>query len=205
MKIVEFVNVTKKYKNKVILDKISLSLEIGKCYMLVGGNGSGKSTLIKLILGLIYPNSGVIIKSNIKIGYVPERYNLPEFIKIDKFINLLSDVRKNNIQVNLLNEYYNIFDLGNNQNLKIKELSKGMLQKTVIIQALINDPDLYIFDEALNGLDPKMQDVLLKIINDLKKKNKTIIITSHYPKLYKESVDIIYEIKSNKIEVKNNI
>ena len=74
-----------------------------------------------------------------------------------------------------------------------------MIQKVVLIQCFFHEPDLYIFDEALNGLDIKMQEKLLKKIGDLKKQKKIVIITSHYPKLYEEYIDIIYLIENAKV------
>ena len=90
------------------------------------------------------------------------------------------------------------------RNLRMKELSKGMMQKVIIIQAMINNPDLYIFDEALNGLDISMQNKLLEIIDNLKKENKMIIITSHYPKLYERTVDVVLKLEDSKVEVDYN-
>ena len=199
-------NVSKKYKDKVVLDNISLNFERGKCYMIVGANGSGKSTLVKIIIGLVRPTKGHIYKNNIKIGYVPEKYKLADYLKIYDYLLLLGRIKKVPIESlkNKIDYYLKIWKMYSHRNLRMKELSKGMMQKVIIIQAMINNPDLYIFDEALNGLDISMQNKLLEIIDNLKKENKMIIITSHYPKLYERTVDVVLKLEDSKVEVDYN-
>ena len=171
--------------------------------MIVGGNGAGKSTLIKIILNLVKQNDGEVILHSNSIGYVPEKYLLADYLTIIDFLKLLGKMRgmtedSLNRRIEELLCYWNI----NDKNKKLKELSKGMMQKVVICQALLHNPDIYIFDEALNGLDPQMQEKLLSIINEEKEKGKLIILTSHYPKLYTQTVDEVL-IVSNQGLIKN--
>ena len=193
---IKLYNISKSYKNKTVLKDVTIEFNSNNIYMIVGGNGSGKSTLLKIIIGLIKPDYGKVEKDKLKIGYVPERYLLPEYIKIKEYLYILGSIRK--VNKNILNkridELLKEWELYDYKEYKLKQLSKGMLQKVVILQALIHDPDVYIFDEALNGLDIKMQEKLIKCIYNLKQDNKIIIITSHYPKMYEEFVDIVYEI-----------
>lgn len=193
---IKLYNISKSYKNKTVLKDVTIEFNSNNIYMIVGGNGSGKSTLLKIIIGLIKPDYGKVEKDKLKIGYVPERYLLPEYIKIKEYLYILGSIRK--VNKNILNkridELLKEWELYDVKEYKLKQLSKGMLQKVVILQALIHDPDVYIFDEALNGLDIKMQEKLIKCIYNLKQNNKIIIITSHYPKMYEEFVDIVYEI-----------
>lgn len=193
---IKLYNISKSYKNKTVLKDVTIEFNSNNIYMIVGGNGSGKSTLLKIIIGLIKPDYGKVEKDNLIIGYVPERYLLPEYIKIKEYLYILGSIRK--VNKNILNkridELLKEWELYDVKEYKLKQLSKGMLQKVVILQALIHDPDVYIFDEALNGLDIKMQEKLIKCIYNLKQNNKIIIITSHYPKMYEEFVDIVYEI-----------
>ena len=206
MKIIELKNIFKKYGKYTVLNDVNLYFENGLCYMIVGGNGSGKSTLIKIILNLVKPNSGELLISNLSFGYVPEKYTLAEYMTIYDFLimmGLLRGINKDNLnyKIDELLKYWEIYDY---RFKRMKELSKGMMQKVVIIQALIHNPDVYIFDEALNGLDPSMQEKLLSIINCEKKKGKLIIITSHYPKLYSKTVDRIITIENGKVKVDEN-
>ena len=75
-----------------------------------------------------------------------------------------------------------------------------MMQKVVLIQAMIHDPSIYIFDEALNGLDVNMQKKLIEYIKLEKEKGKIVIITSHYPKLYENVIDVYLEIKDGTLQ-----
>ena len=164
--------------------------------MIVGENGAGKSTLLKIILGLVYPTSGTIKTNDLKIGYVPEKLTPPPFITIYDFLLVMNNIK--NGKVEDIDYYLKYWELNNDKNKKIKELSKGMLQKVIITQALLGTPDCLIFDEALNGLDRDMQKKLLDLIKK-EKKNKIIIITSHYQDYYKDVVDKTLLIKDGRI------
>lgn len=201
MKTVKLNNVSKKYKDKVVLDNVNISFKTGNSYMLVGYNGAGKTTLLKIIIGLITPTKGEVEKKEIKIGYVPEKYILPEYIKVKDYLMVLGKLRKIPYSklCSIIDSNLKEWGLYEYRDYKVKQLSKGMIQKIVLIQCFFHEPDLYIFDEALNGLDIKMQEKLLKKIGDLKKQKKIVIITSHYPKLYEEYIDIIYLIENAKV------
>ena len=164
--------------------------------MIVGENGAGKSTLLKIILGLVYSTSGTITKNDLQIGYVPEKMTPPQFISIYDFLLVLNDLK--NGKKEDIDYYLKYWLLDNDKNKKIRELSKGMLQKVIITQAFLGKPDALIFDEALNGLDQDMQRKLLDLIKK-EKKNKIIIITSHYQDYYKDVVDKTLLIKDGKI------
>lgn len=194
-KYIRLVSITKIYKKKIVLNNINLTFNLGKCYMLVGENGSGKSTILKLITGLIYPSKGLIDNSNLTISYVPEKVSLPMHVKVIDFLNILKEIKQaSDEKINYLIDY---FELSDAKNKKLKELSKGMLQKVLIIQSLMVDTDVYIFDEVLNGLDKNNQDKFINLLNELKSKNKLVLITSHYSDYYKNIVDEVIDL--NKI------
>ncbi|MCK9537029.1 MAG: ABC transporter ATP-binding protein [Bacilli bacterium] len=182
MKIIELKNVTKKYRRKTVFSSFSYLFEQGKTYLFVGDNGSGKTTLIKGLLKLIRFSGGSMKMAPVKYTFLPERIDLPETITVENFlinIGLIKGVT--NIKdktVSLLKEW----DLEGNK--KIKELSKGMRQKILIIQLLLDDADLYFFDEPLSGLDSFSRNRFLSLIRELKKSGKTLIISSHYPDHY---------------------
>ena len=88
-----------------------------------------------------------------------------------------------------INYYLNYWDLNDAKNKRLSELSKGMLQKVIITQAFLGEPEVLVFDEALNGLDYLMQKKLLELIKSEKKKGKIVIITSHYQDYYKKVID----------------
>lgn len=202
MKIIEIKNLTKKYGKNIVLSSINISFDFGKCYMIIGENGAGKSTFLKCLLGISKVSCGSIIRNYLKLGYVPEKINLPSSLCIEEFIKMLArlkgmnekDIQK---QIDADLKKWKLYE---KKYTKIKKLSKGMHQKLIIIQALIDNPQLIVFDEVLNGLDIEMQHLLFLLIKKMKEDGSTIILTSHYPKQYDEVVDEILEIRNGRIE-----
>lgn len=192
----KIINLKKQYYKNIVLENLNLVFTSGKCYMLIGENGSGKSTLIKIILRLIYPTSGKI-KNDFQIfSYIPEKINLPMNVKVIDFLSVLYNIKKGNKDLICLLDTWNLL---NALNYKLYELSKGMLQKVLIIQALFKDSEVYIFDEVLNGLDVGMQKKFLEEVESLKKRQCLIIITSHYSKYYESIVDEIIKMPTGEI------
>lgn len=191
-------NIYKKYKKLVVLDFEFLEIKEGYTYMLLGENGSGKSTLIKMILNHT-KYEGKITNTFRTISYIPERVNLPLFMKVREFLESIIAIRKvKTFDLDYLLEY---FDLKVKANESIKNLSKGMKQKLVLITGLALDVDLYILDEALNGLDKAMQNKLLQYLSRLKDKGKTIIYTTHYEKYFSNFSDYIIRLEEKKVYV----
>ena len=184
---IEVRNLDKKYRGKKVIDNYSHVFTKGKCIMIMGENGSGKSTLLKIILGLVHKTSGVINNPFKSISYVPEKINLPMNVKVIDFLNVLRDIKNcNKDKIDYLLDY---FEITFAKEYKLRELSKGMMQKVLIIQALMADSCVYVFDEVLNGLDKKMQDKFLKYIDVLKGSGALILITSHYSSIYQDVID----------------
>lgn len=201
MKTIKIKNLSKSYKKTLILLNVNLEFSSGKCYLIVGGNGSGKSTFFKSILGIVNITSGEIEKDEVTIGYVPEKIILPGRMKVIDFLLELGKLRGVNIDKlnNIIDKellYWKILDKKKN---KISTLSKGMVQKILIIQALLHSPDLLILDEALNGLDISMQEQLINCIKLWKNEKKIILVSTHYPKEYLDVADEIYKIEKGKI------
>jgi ABC-2 type transport system ATP-binding protein len=188
----------KKYYNKnLVLNINNFSFLKGKSYLLLGSNGSGKSTLIKCIIGLIN-YKGFIKRKYKRIAYVPERFPEVSLIKSKTILDCLMVEEEKSIREEIIKLFSEYFSLDLNKNLCA--LSKGNLQKLIIIQALINKADLFIFDEALNGLDKFNQVKLINIINLLRKAGKTIIITSHYENYYSDCFDYKIILKNGYID-----
>lgn len=202
MKIIEMENLNKSYGKNCVLSNISISFDYGKCYMIIGVNGVGKSTFLKCILGVSKINSGSIKRNYSRLGYVPEKLILPGGLQVFEFLKMLA-LLKGMAQKEInkkIEDDLTIWKLNEKKNSKIGSLSKGMHQKLIIIQALLDNPDLVVFDEVLNGLDIEMQKLLFSLIREMKKNKVTIILTSHYPKEYDEVVDEVLEIKNGKID-----
>lgn len=179
----EIKNINKKFKNNIIFEDINIRLEKGDLVHLYGMNGSGKSTLFKIIGGILDPDNGkIILDKNLKIGAVIENAG---FIENE---NILFNLR---YLYSLLNHYDNEveerlkklcsefnLDLYNKE--KLKNYSVGMRQKVAIIQAIMEEQDIILFDEPTRGLDQEAINQFFKIIKTLsKQKNRIIIIASH--------------------------
>ena len=195
--ICQTVNLSKKYKDTVALEKVNINIKKGEIYGLIGENGAGKTTLIKIIAQLIKPTEGNVklfgetsenelCRLQKKIGYTIEtpalymdmtaRQNL-EVIRIEKGIPGTSDIDKVLSMVNL----------NDTDKKKVKNFSLGMKQRLALAVALLNDPEILVLDEPLNGLDPTGISELRNLLKKLNtEKNITIILSSHIlSELYK--------------------
>ncbi len=197
--LVRLSNITKIYGKNKVLNQLNLEFRKKKAYLLVGENGSGKTTILKVILGLISYEGERTITCN-QIGYVPDSLHFPYYLTCYDFLynlglikNMLPEKIKKALEI--LSKEWEIYP---HINKKIHECSKGTKQKLLIIQAMLANPDIYIFDEALNGLDQNMQLKLFDFIQAMKDAGKTIIITSHYFSLYKNVVDQVIYLKEGK-------
>ncbi len=169
---VQIKNLTKKYGKKIIINNLNLTIDNTRYNIIKGHNGCGKSTLIKCIMNLV-KYEGKIINNN-SICYVPEKIYLPPLIKVSDFLNILSKDKNK-----LINEYLIKFDILKYKDKYLNKLSLGTKQKIMIISSLMNDSDMYIFDEPLNGLDDFSVDVFLEELKLLKKHGKIIVIILH--------------------------
>ncbi|KYC45846.1 MAG: Trehalose/maltose import ATP-binding protein MalK [Candidatus Methanofastidiosum methylothiophilum] len=189
MKILEIDNITKKYNTRIAVDNFSLNAESGKIYGFLGPNGAGKTTTIRMIMGIIEPDSGKIKvfgeklseSTKKRIGYIPEERGLYRKYRVSDLLHyfgklkgLSSEEAKRNTDMWL--EKVGLKDRANS---KIEELSKGMQQNIQLIVSLINDPDLIILDEPFVGLDPINTRNIKEIIYSLKDSGKTIIFSTH--------------------------
>lgn len=194
-------NFKKKYKDNLILDIDHFTFLKNKSYLIVGSNGSGKSTMIKCILGINKVSSGSITINTKNIAYIPEKYFFPEFCTIETFLKSILDLYQL-VENECLIDYY-CDRLNINKKKLLTKLSKGMQQKVLIIQSLIHNAELFIFDEPLNGLDPPSQKIFFDIIDELKLNSKTIIVTTHYPNFYMSKFDYYIKIVDRKLKYEN--
>lgn len=175
MTLIELVNIVKRYKDKIVLKDINFKFRQSKTYLLIGENGSGKTTLIKMIIGTVLKSSGVIKKTYNSFGYLPDKCSFPNHLSVGKFLNLFHDLDEFET-IKILQKW----DLAEQKNKKIIKLSKGMFQKLMIINMLLEDRKIYILDEPLNGLDENSKKKLLIELNELSNNNKTVIIATHF-------------------------
>ncbi|MBN1881403.1 MAG: ABC transporter ATP-binding protein [Deltaproteobacteria bacterium] len=177
-------------KKTQALSSVSLEIKKGEVFGYLGPNGSGKTTTLKLIMGIIFPDKGIIRVMNrppgdivVKesIGFLPESPYFYEYLTAREFLDfyarlfaLSSRVRNERIGYLL-----KLVGLEKKSDIALRLYSKGMLQRVGLAQALINDPDLIILDEPMAGLDPLGRAEFKQIIHSLKSRGKTIIFSSH--------------------------
>lgn len=193
-----------------VLDKISLHIKKGQVLGFLGPNGAGKTTTLKTIVGLVHPTSGEIkinelsasnIKSHQSIGYMPEDPYFYEYLTGREFLIFIAQLQKiNKIDAgNQADELLQLVGLENESKKYIRNYSKGMRQRLGIAQALVGDPEILLLDEPLDGLDPIGRAEIKNILLDLKKRGKTILISSHILADIEEICDQVVIIDKGKI------
>lgn len=185
MNILECKNLTKSYKrNKLVLNNLNLEIPAGRIIGLLGPNGCGKSTLIKLISGLLQPNSGEILvdgipvsdKTNALISYLPERTYFNSWMKVEELIMYFEEFYAD---FNTERAFKLLYDLNIDPKAKLKTLSKGTKEKVQLILVMSRDAKLYLLDEPIAGVDPAAREYILSTIVSNYNPEATIIITTH--------------------------
>lgn len=197
-KVLEVKNLTKKYKNKKVLDNVSFSLEKGSVCGFLGPNGAGKTTTMKIIVGLIDKTSGdVIYDKNIVISYLQDVPQFYEFYTVYEYLEFLFNL-KGNADKKKIDDVLELVGLSNYKTHIIKKLSRGLRQRVGIASSIINEPDILILDEPVSALDPIGRKEIFDLIGKLKG-NMTIIFSSHILSDAEKICDQVIIIDSGKI------
>ncbi len=185
MNVLEIKNLTKCYKkNNPVLDNMNLEIPAGKIIGLLGPNGCGKSTLIKLICGLLQPNSGEILvdsnpvgeKSKAVVSYLPERTYFNPQMKVLELLDFFEDFYSDFDRERALKL---LSDLRINPKSKLKTLSKGTKEKVQLVLVMSRNAKLYLLDEPIAGVDPAAREYILSTIVSNYNPEASIIITTH--------------------------
>ncbi len=174
-------NLIKTYKTKTAVNDLSFCVNEGEVFALLGSNGAGKTTTIKIILGLIKANSGTVhIRDGVRIGYSPDTPYFPPFLTGYETMEYYAAVGKIPItqRKSQITSLLEIVGLSADK-IKVKDYSKGMLQRLAFAQALLGNPELLILDEPTAGLDALGRIEIIKLIGELKESGKTVILNSH--------------------------
>lgn len=185
MNILECKNLTKAYKKNVpVLQNFNLAIPAGRIIGLLGPNGCGKSTLIKLIAGLLQPNSGEITVGGYPVGeqtkalisYLPERTYFSSGMKVKGLVKYFKDFYED---FDSDRAYKLLSDLGINPKANLKSLSKGTKEKVQLILVMSRNARLYLLDEPIAGVDPAAREYILSTIVGNYNPEASIIITTH--------------------------
>ena len=192
----EIENLTKTFGTQTVISDISMTLVSGKIYGLVGRNGSGKTVLMKMILGFIKPTSGTIKVNGEQVGKeidIPDDIGaiietpgfLPEYSAFQN-LKLMAMIR-GKITSKRIRETIKLVGLDPDSKKHVGKYSLGMRQRLGIAQAIMEDPQILLLDEPLNGLDNEGVEEMRNVLLKQKEQGKLIIIASHS----KEDIDIL--------------
>jgi ABC-2 type transport system ATP-binding protein len=206
--VIKISKLTKDYGKTKVLKSISLEIKKGEVLGFLGPNGAGKTTTLKTIVGLVKPTSGVIkidgldsadINSHRSIGYMPEDPYFYEYLSAEEFLKFIADLQQIPNDQPEIDKLLKTVGLEKVRKQHIREYSKGMRQRLGIAQALVGDPKILLLDEPLDGLDPIGRQEVKEILLDLKKRGKTILISSHILADIEELCDKVVIINEGKI------
>ena len=189
---IELNNISKRYGNKTALENLSLTINQGEIFGFLGHNGAGKSTTIKSLVSIIQPTQGTITVDGLalteyrqeikkKIGYVPDSPDLFLQLTAGEYWDLMAAAYEIEpvVKDERVQTLGKLFDMLSHQEETLASFSHGMRQKTIIIGALLSDPDIWILDEPLQGLAPQAAFDLKEMMRAHADKGKTVIFSTH--------------------------
>ncbi|MBQ4047873.1 MAG: ABC transporter ATP-binding protein [Clostridia bacterium] len=207
-------NISKTYaksKTKAV-DDFSLSVNRGEIFGFIGPNGAGKTTTIKMIMGILRPDSGTITIDGIdiskkpvtakkKISYVPDNQDIYDRLTGKEYLNFIADVYRVDkaTRAAQMEKYLTMFHLKDAVDEQIRTYSHGMRQKLMLTAALIPDPELWVLDEPMVGLDPKSAHELKKEMRSHCDAGNTVFFSTHVLEVAEKLCDRIAIIDNGKL------
>ena len=186
--LLDIANVSKFFEKNRILNQVSLSVSKNEIVGLVGPNGVGKTTMMRLALGTLKPDAGVITrcqqtkdqKNVLQLGYMPEVSPLFETYKVESYLRLILKIKKlsDGYVAREIEKIISQFNLSDIRGRTLGNLSKGTKQRVGLAQAFLGSPDLILLDEPLNGLDPIQSKEIKNIVISASKK-AGILLSTH--------------------------
>ena len=206
---IEVQNVVKRFRAQVVLKNVSISFEKGKIHGIVGRNGSGKTVLFKCICGLMHPEEGVILVNGKRVGRdvdMPEDIGaiieapgfLPNYSGY-KNLRFLANIRRKIGKEEILNVLKTV-GLDPESRKHVGKYSLGMRQRLGIAQAIMEDPEILILDEPMNGLDNAGVQDIRALLLELKAQGKTILLASHNHEDIAALCDTVHEMDGGVLE-----
>jgi ABC-2 type transport system ATP-binding protein len=203
---IEIEHATKRFKDVVAVDDLSLTVPEGAIHGFIGPNGSGKSTTLRMILRILAPDSGQIRvlgaesfgAANDQVGYLPEERGLYKTMKVTDLLQFFAALKGYRDGRADARRWLDELGLGDWANKKVQSLSKGMAQKVQFIAAVIAHPKLLILDEPFSGLDPVNAEVIKRAVLGLRDRGTTILFSTHDMEVAEKMCDSICMIYKGK-------
>ncbi|MGY5858524.1 MAG: ABC transporter ATP-binding protein [Candidatus Thorarchaeota archaeon] len=210
---IEALSLTRKFSEFTAVDNLSFQVNPGEIYALLGPNGSGKSTTMRMLLGLLKPTMGTaringfdiqenVVEAKRFIGYIPEEPVLPERLTGWEYINYVSDIWKvprGPERDEEIDELLTLLDIKDASDDLIETYSKGMSRKIGLVAALIHTPKILILDEVQAGIDPRGAATIKEILNGLRDRGTTILMSTHVLEIAERMCDRIGIINEGKL------
>ncbi len=208
---IEIKNVSKSYTKGIkSVDSLNLTINNGEIFGFLGPNGAGKTTTIKMITGILDADEGEILIDGYNIetqpmeakrqfGFVPDSPDIFLSLKAIEYLNFIADiynVEERQNKITELTEKFGILDVLNN---KLESFSHGMRQKVVLIGALLHNPNNWILDEPMTGLDPKSSFDLKEMMKEHASEGKTVFFSTHVLEVAEKLCDRIGIISKGKL------
>ena len=211
---IELLSVSKSYTaGRRAVDGINLTVENGEIFGFLGPNGAGKTTAIKMMTGILKPDSGAIringediaahpMEAKRQIGFVPDNPDMFTRLKGLEYLNFIGDVYDMPVaeRIKRINTLCSSFEMESALGDRIQSYSHGMRQKMVIIGALMHDPAVWILDEPMTGLDPKSAFVLKQMMRDQADAGRTVFFSTHVLEVAEKLCDRVAIIDRGRIQ-----
>ena len=209
MELVKTIDLVKSFGSVKAVNNVSISLQSGKIYGLLGPNGSGKTTLMRLIAGLFYPNKGSIeimsdkksVKSKMHIAYMPTESFFYDYMKIKDvekfFIDFFDD-----FDTEKFDELLEKMKL--EKSMRILSLSSGMNAKLRVALTMARRANIYLLDEPLNGIDLIARDAIMSAIIGGAQDDNVVVISSHLIDVMENVLDDVIFIKQGEVIINEN-
>lgn len=200
---------TKKFKNTLAVNELTLQIPEGAIFGFIGPNGAGKTTTIKMLATLLRPTNGnafingcsILTEPNevkAQIGYMPDFFGVYDDMKVWEYLDFFAAAYKIEKQrrVGIIDDVLVLTDLEGKRDDFVDNLSRGMKQRLCLAKTLVHDPHVLLLDEPASGLDPRARIEMRELLKELKTMGKTILISSHILSELQDFVDTIGIIES---------
>lgn len=195
--VLEAQNLTRKFGYVTAVDNVSLSVEKGSLFGLLGPNGSGKTTMIKMLTGQIRSTggSGTVLGLDIgkdpirireRVGIIPEQETPPSFLTATEYLDFVGEIRRIPDVQKKADWWFDFLEFGDQSDVLCKDLSRGTRQKLMFTQAFIHNPALALIDEPLINFDPIMQRKVKDFLSEYVRNGNTIFISTHILEIAEE-------------------